>query len=209
MNSFRKTTLKLGACLCFLIAGISGFGQDGAKMKELEVLLVKQLCDCLGTISSKSPEFILNEGIASCVRVFFQDKGEIMSEIALENESMFVDMSEYEVGRKIGVKLISNTINELVLTCPYYRKALIDFKKEIVNDIRTKRADIKEFILEMKALESALDDPSRRYNYYLFLGILYEFTEDKASALETYQLAMEISPSTVVKALYTLLQNEN
>jgi hypothetical protein len=193
----------------FALTGISLFAQSPT-MPELEQKFNSAYCSCLEgySLGLKPGQLLYNQSEA-CIRGFFRDhNAEFEAFILHDSALMASDLTPYEKGRKVGSRLIQNSIDELVNDCSFYRQTLSEFKSIMISQVLKPQDSIEMVIDRLKTNEAQFTDPKSRATFYTLMGVAYEYAGRKKEALIWYDKSLETEVTTSAKGLKALLQTE-
>lgn len=194
--------------LLTLFISLHAAGQ-GPAQRQLESDFVEAYCECLRQNESAGPEKLLYSITETCIRAFFTGAERLTQVEKAASERVFEDgLSEYEKGRIIGKDIIFNTIETLVSGCSVYRNALSAYKGGLIAQLKVTPERADSTLADFKKMEAQLQDDKSRGFFYVMLGIVYEYVGNKKEALNAYDRALEVSPSTYAKGLRLLLIRE-
>ncbi|MFK8282116.1 tetratricopeptide repeat protein [Capnocytophaga cynodegmi] len=188
-----------------------GCAQKQLTQTELEIMFSKDWCTCLEKESVGKDGEQIPQVWVDCI-------AKIMKQYT-ENEILYADirkfailnypdsnLSDYErerlFGRQLGKKMLVQSLDN----CNIYLKGMSDFKtfyiKKATQDASSESK--KEVEVLIKKMQETLDEvdinkmndtqKSQIGEYYVLLGLLYEFKGDKSLALLQYDKAIELVP---------------
>ncbi|MDL2243407.1 hypothetical protein LJB84_00990 [Bacteroidales bacterium OttesenSCG-928-J19] len=168
-------------------------------------------CDCMQEQSSgKTPEEIVSQVSVNCVQKimtqYTQDK-ELYDKIRVLVAEKGYDnsLSDHEKERLFGKELGKNLMANAIDNCVVYRQALMQFKDyyfEKAKQDMDSEEEVNEFIENIQKEIDEIDinqvkKPHLRKqisNYYVLLGMLYEYTDREQLAIKQYEKAIEFDP---------------
>lgn len=184
--------------------------------EEFSKIYNKDWCECLTKEAKQKPsETIVSELAVSCsiktLMPYTQDKG-FYNQIKqlIESKNYNSNLSDYEkerlFGREVGNTLMINAINN----CDIYRESIKKFKQFYIEKARKDAtgkdkketdaliASMQQTLYEINPSETNDNQKVKISEYFLILGILYEFSNKKDLAIKQYEKALEFSPQNYV-----------
>ncbi len=102
---------------------------QGVKFSAFQNFFVGELCNCLQSNPNLPAKSILYNKIDTCMITIMTEKAEDINNFAEEFQLDYT-ISKYENGRKIGKYLIYDSIDELIIQCPFYVATMKRYIKE-------------------------------------------------------------------------------
>lgn len=192
-----------------MLAGFSGWSQM-ITMADVEKQFIEVYCRCLENYSiGLKPGQLLFDQSENCIRGYFRDHSAEFTQL-LESDSVLAasDLSDYEKGRALGVRMIQGAIDDLVKDCSFYRQTLSEYKSIMISQVLQPQDSIDRVIDRIREKESIIQAVETKATFYSILGILHEYAGRKEEALMWYDKSLEAKVTTVARGLRTLLALE-
>lgn len=202
--------LKSFTVLLLLVANIDALYAQVPTLAEMEKKFNNTYCQCLEgySVGLKPGELLYNQSEA-CIRGFFRDHNSEFEQLILGDSVLAKsDLTPYEKGRVVGVRLIQSSIDDLVRDCSFYRQTLSEFKSIMISQVMKPQDSIDHVINVLRSKESQLKEPKSRAMLYTLLGVAHELAGRKEEALKWYDKSLEVEVTTSAKGLRTLLELE-
>ncbi|GET46699.1 hypothetical protein [Capnocytophaga felis] len=188
-----------------------GCAQKQLTQTELETMFSKDWCACLEKESVGKDGEQIPQIWVDCV-------AKIMKQYT-ENEILYADirkfamlnypdssLSDYERERLFGKQLGKKMLVQSLDNCDIYLKGMSDFKTSYIRKATQDASseDKKEVEMLIKKIQEVLDEvdinkmndaqKNQIGEYYVLLGLLYEFKGDKSLAILQYDKAIKLVP---------------
>jgi hypothetical protein len=180
-----------------------GFSQP--TLNSISYQFADKFCECLEQHATALPKAILYEQTDSCVRSSIwklRHEFDIVSRqmTKLENET------DYLLGKRLGKDMFFLAVDSLVENCSFYRQTMDDYTNLLKNQLKPNPKSALEMINTVRNKAENTTDNIVLAKMEMLIAYLYEFLDDKQTAILFYQKSLDHNPTSTCKALKRMLE---